>query len=729
MDLFLDLLPWVAFALWFGARAMGGGADWSFTGAEFALLAFAIAVLASALRSEARLPAIALAFRLLSFCLLFLLLLHSLGPRDLAGILLAGLATLAVWALVQRFILIPDTLRALARVPHDAEFARRAGSREVFATFLGPNQFAGFLVLLLPLALGFLLDARRHARAGAALALGLGLPALFFTGSLGGWVSLGAGAAAFGALALTRARRRGTAVAAAAAAGGVLVLLVLFTPLLEALASRSHSMRVRRVYWQAAAKVAAEAPVLGVGPDGFRDRYFQAKSDVPQETTRVHNDYLQLLADAGALGLAAFAAFLAIVLRPALAAAPGPALPPPRAPPWLAPAAAGASFAGAWALSGVFDPAHALGLAAVWLAVRFILSRGAPEAAAPWTRIGAAAGLAAVLVHMTVDFDLYEPGLGAVLFAALALGVLLGPPSAPARLPSGACAGACLALLAVAGPGLFLLVPRALAADQEIEAARAALGLLERSRAPEAETTQRISDALRLSEAAMKHNSLEPEAHVLHARARYHEWDLLRGTSRDPRALAETEALSLLSMENAIALRPRHAPYAHGKAEYHRLFRRFHLEEAARADRRTMALAQASEHLRLALLHQRRAVELYPAYARGRYALARLLEESGEEARNEYREALRLSELAGREIENLDRLKLEPWQRARALKRLDRHAEAQEALAAWLAPLRGTPPDRLRPLRSRPQSLGVPPDELDDLLRPSIEEALDAFSK
>ncbi len=731
--LFLDLLVWVALAFWFGGRALAGGASWRFTGAEFALLAFSIAALASALRSDGGAAALEQAFRLLSFGLLFCLALQALGARELLEIFLASLAALAAWGLFQGAVLLPDALRL---VPPGSlgelgeEFGRRARTGEIFSTFIGPNQLAGFLALVLPPAAGFLWDARRDGRrraaAGAGGILALGGAALLMTGSLGGWIALGAGAAAFAALALTRARGRRLALGAGAALAGAAVLLVLLSPLLETLARKSHSLHVRRVYWQAAGRVAAEAPVLGVGPDAFQEHYFRLKSDVQQETTRVHNDYLQVLADTGIPGLAAFAAFLALALRRALAGAGASGETPPAPAPWLLPAAAAASFLAAVLLSGIFDPLHALGLLAVWLAARLLLRAGGPGGEPVFARIGVAAGLVALLVHMTVDFDLYEPGLGASLFAALALAALLGPPPPRVVLPAGACAGALALLLAVAGPALLLLVPRALAADQEREGARRALALLERSRGPELETTQRISDALRLSRAAQEHNPVDPEAFVLHARARFHEWDLLRGTARDERALAEIEGIALECMEVAQRLRPRMAPYAAERALLHREFRRFHLEEAARPDRRTLALARAGEHLRQALEQQRRAVGLYPTFSRLRYGLGRLLELSGEPgaAAEEYREALRLSDLAGRELEDLRRLKLRPFERARALKRLDRHAEAQEAVRAWLS---STPPDELRRRRGRLASLGLPPDEADEVLRPVIEEAIDAI--
>src|SRR6185503_19395221 len=175
-------------------------------------------------------------------------------------------------------------------------------------TFLGPNQFAGFLVLLLPLAVGSMIDARRYYLRGAAILLGL--VSLALTGSLGGWVALGCGAVTMAGLALTRTRGRTIAVAAGGGAVALAVLLLLATPLLSATAKRSHSMHVRAVYWRATGPMVSSAPLLGVGLDNWQEHYFHSKSDVQQEAMKAHNDYLQILAETGVLGFLAFAAIL-----------------------------------------------------------------------------------------------------------------------------------------------------------------------------------------------------------------------------------------------------------------------------------------------------------------------------------------------------------------------------------------------------------------------------------
>src|SRR5204863_6166610 len=156
---------------------------------------------------------------------------------------------------------------------------------------------------------------------------------------------------------------------------------------------------------------------------------------------------------------------------------------------------------------------------------------------------------------------------------------------------------------------------------------------------------------------AQGHNPFNPEAYQLFARSKFHEWDLLqRAGARDSRTLEESEGIVLQALDNAIKLRPLSSPLHYEKSQAHRIFRRYYLKGGKNSE---MASAKAAEHLRLAIEHQRRATELYPTYCRNVYLLARLLEITKDpDAGRYYREALRLSELAGHELEDLERLKL-----------------------------------------------------------------------
>jgi hypothetical protein len=337
--------------------------------------------------------------------------------------------------------------------------------------------------------------------------------------------------------------------------------------------------------------------------------------------------------------------------------------------------------------------------------------------------MGAAGGVVALLVHMMVDFQLYEDGVAIALVAALALVALLRGGSAVIRLPRSVCIAATGVLVAITVPLLVWIAPRAMAADNEIEDARMALSTLEAGTS--ANPTRLISDAIRVSESAQAHNPFNPEAYQLFARAKFHEWDLLqKAGAREGRTLEESEGMVLQSLENALALRPRSSPLHYELSQAHRIFRRYYLKAGKSAP---MAAAKAAEHLRQALEQQRLAFELYPTSSRNAYFLARLLELSGDaDAPRYYREALRLSDLAGVELEDLDRLRIGAIARARALRAVGKPLDAHDVLDGFFrAAIRGLTKEDAKARLER--ILKSSEEELDEGMTPVLKDAVEAI--
>lgn len=720
LNLFIHLLFWIALTLWFAGRATGAGGDYKFTGFEFAFLAFAVVALISVSRASFKLAALDAALTWLSLALFFVLCIQLLGRTLLLSILLATLFTMSMYALIQYVIIFPTLPAAAGEV--SIEMSRRIRTNEVFATLGGPNQFAGFLALLLPPLAGSMVDTREYRRRGAALLLGFA--ALVLTGSLGGWVALTCGAATVAVLAWTRSKGRALAVGIGAGAVAVAVALLLWSPLLPALGRHSHSMHVRAVYWRATGPIVSSAPLLGVGFNNWEEHYFTTKPEVQQEAKKTHNDYLQVLSELGILGLLALAGILVLGLRKALVREYAPeASPPP--PPLALVVVLIALLVLLGCLQGAdfIDASLAIVLGTAWLAFWWLLRRDPVPADPAWTRMGAAGGFVALLVHMVVDFHLYEAGVAVALVAALALIALLRGGSTSIRLPRGVCAGATLLLFAITIPLLVWAAPRAMAADNEIEEGRMALAALDAGAS--ANPTRLISDAVRVSESAQAHNPFNPEAYQLYSRAKFYEWDLLQKAGvRSGRTLEESESMVLLSLDNALALRPLSSPLHYEKSQAHRIFRRYYLKAGKQAE---MASVKAAEHLRLALLHQRRAFELYPTSSRNAYLFARILELSGDaEAPRYYREALRLSDLAGQELEDLDRLKIGAIARARALRAVGKPLDAHDVLDRFFrTAIQGLPAEDARKRLER--LIKSSEDELDEGMTPVLKDAVEAI--
>ena len=408
--------------------------------------------------------------------------------RVLLATLVATLAVLAADGLYQHFVSLPaiqadlDThvkrlveSGTLDRSMVDA-FRKRATSGDVFVSFTTANEFAGYLILLLPVGAASVWVRWREQKSGRrlgpclllALVVAAGVFALVLTRSKGGWLSLAVGLGGWGAVTILGRLGRGPATVAAAALVACVVFLAPAAPSpdneTQAEPAAPHkfflgdSAEVRIEYWKAGWEMFRQNPWIGVGPGNFADCYTAYRTPEGSETRRAHNDYIEVAVEEGAVGLAAFLAVWA---------AWGWAMGRKRRV-FESDSEEGASsrrfFAGAVAVAGVAAVAFVLsryiqtdetrGMLAVgavlWVGVFlaqvpsiFRLRQGfggqvvASEEPAPGNdrllRGAIGAGVAALLVHFAIDFDLTEPGVTAALAGMLAAGLALRPAGSPAK--------------------------------------------------------------------------------------------------------------------------------------------------------------------------------------------------------------------------------------------------------------------------------------------------------
>jgi tetratricopeptide (TPR) repeat protein len=250
---------------------------------------------------------------------------HLVTPGRIVRLVSAVVAwgvVLAAWGIVSQ---------ALGRQPVGWDQQGFSHGRLV-STFTNPNHQALYFVVLLFLALGMLLRPRRRVHApgvgrhgsagmslygtgfvarvlfgGAVLVLGV---ALTLTASRGGVAAVLAGVVTISILVLIgRVRGQmllGLAVSLVAFAGytawvGTDALLTRVTVL-----AREPFADLRWGIWMSTLRVAAEAPIFGVGFGTFEDAviaYRPAGLLEPYYLEHAHNDYLQLLAEGGAISL------------------------------------------------------------------------------------------------------------------------------------------------------------------------------------------------------------------------------------------------------------------------------------------------------------------------------------------------------------------------------------------------------------------------------------------
>ncbi|MCZ6602003.1 MAG: O-antigen ligase family protein [Planctomycetota bacterium] len=332
---------------------------------------------------------------------------------------------------------IPEELRP--------EFQSRLRSGEVFGPFLLSNLLAGYLIVVIPITLGTFLDhwrGRRSSTSGVRVAmlvvfLLLEFTCLAMTGSKGAWVAIAMAAVPF--VVLVRQRRPGRIGDGWLAMCALVGLLLAsgwaagFSPVQRL---GGTSMEVRDEYFRATRSMIADHPILGVGTGNFREYYPAYRPATAEETKFAHNNYLQVAAETGWIGILLLLLFLAFLLKGLHGGEEPDPQPPGRRDLILA---FFGGVGGILALSSftALDVRFSDGISQVFLIVAWGIffipfSWRGKESATPGgskgLRAGAWAAAVAAGLHWTVDFDLYSAGL---LFSTIAA-ILLAVPQ-PAR--------------------------------------------------------------------------------------------------------------------------------------------------------------------------------------------------------------------------------------------------------------------------------------------------------
>lgn len=257
---------------------------------------------------------------------------------------------------------------AIMRVP-PAMFAYEHGRAS--GTFLQPNEFAGYLLFVVPVGLAQI-GAPRWLRSLGLAAAVTGVAGLLFSVSRAAILSLAAGLMLFVRRFGTRAvLGYGLAAAVALVATGTVLRNVAHDP------SENAS---RIVVWEGSLRLAQRFALTGVGPFGFHRAYPSFK--LPYATVdeqHAHSLPLHILIEDGIVGLIGFAWFVVAAIRQAARArATIPSGDRERS---LLFAALTAGFAAA-ALQNLVDVVTTFLLIVSWPMLGLMLSLGAREATA-----------------------------------------------------------------------------------------------------------------------------------------------------------------------------------------------------------------------------------------------------------------------------------------------------------------------------------------------------------
>src|SRR5216684_3253965 len=250
--------------------------------------------------------------KVLVYGFIFLAVLHNLHKQETTQVV--GTVVIVLGMLISLYALY-QFLGDSERVWHFVrpEIYRQRGS----GTFICPNHLAGYLELALPLGLAYTLTGRfTHL---AKIFLGYASLAIFtgivVTISRGAWIATGITLVVlFYWLMRQRDYRLQSLLVFAsliAISASILYTVKLSRNRTEALASLPEAVDLRWRIWGAALLIWEDHFWWGAGPAHFDYRFRQyrpAHDQVQWRPVRVHNDYLNTLADWGTVGAAMVAA-------------------------------------------------------------------------------------------------------------------------------------------------------------------------------------------------------------------------------------------------------------------------------------------------------------------------------------------------------------------------------------------------------------------------------------
>ncbi|MGV3774219.1 MAG: O-antigen ligase family protein [Verrucomicrobiales bacterium] len=185
-------------------------------------------------------------------------------------------------------------------------------------TYFSPNHFAGFVEMLIPVALGFVFLGRSKALwkvfiGYAALVMIAGLAVSV---SRGGWIGAAVGMLIlFGVLFFRRETRIPSIIMLSLLILGGVLFGVKSYQAQKRVEDAKGAQHVRSLLWKPAFYIWKDHPWTGVGPNHY-DVYFRKYREFWVQTRPVyaHNDYLNTLADYGIIGSAIILSALAFLL-------------------------------------------------------------------------------------------------------------------------------------------------------------------------------------------------------------------------------------------------------------------------------------------------------------------------------------------------------------------------------------------------------------------------------
>jgi len=334
---FLELYYNIALTLTGFIFLIAGKREIHFKLQDLPILLFLISIVISSLFSIKPLSSLVASIEFIIFIFVFILTrtLNDYEKKQLIFTIIAASIIISLYAIYQYLFVFRHIFDYLAKYKVDYPYAQEFLARKrVFATFFSPDMLAGYLILIIPLVLGYYFKQKNkslvtgypecsysskylfgipkynflghYIRGWLLVTLVILSISLFLTKSLGAILSLFLGLFIFSYF-FKQSRKKLIFP---------LLILALFCLLVVFLRgpqifniTNPHNPFIRRLlYWKQSLKVIKQHPFLGIGLGNYQ---------IP-ESIFAHNTYLQLWAELGILGLGSLIWFVFNYLKAGL---------------------------------------------------------------------------------------------------------------------------------------------------------------------------------------------------------------------------------------------------------------------------------------------------------------------------------------------------------------------------------------------------------------------------
>jgi len=233
---------------------------------------------------------------------------------------------ICAYATYQYYFGFTHTLSYLNRTEHLGYLEKILMDKRVFATFISPNIFVSYVLMMLFISIGLLNRAWGKEKIIFWIAIIVMALSLFYTKSLGGILALAISTLIFIHYSFIHYHSRGPL----RIPGGsrkifcffVVLILISATFLLRDrllqlinLHNPNNSFVQRLLYWKASMNMAKDFPLTGIGWAEFGGLYEFYKPASANISNYSHNVFLQILVETGPLGLVSFLLIVAVFFK------------------------------------------------------------------------------------------------------------------------------------------------------------------------------------------------------------------------------------------------------------------------------------------------------------------------------------------------------------------------------------------------------------------------------